>query len=98
MACILLGLGFLLEQFYVRVAMALVGGLFLSVMGVGMLRSIKRTEFAASKNTRSSMVAGIVLSAGNPPIGGTRPPAIDVVLSPEKTVAPPYLTTEEHNA
>jgi len=66
MACILLGLGFLLEQFYVRVAMALVGGLFLSVMGVGMLRSIKRTEFAASKNTRSSMVAGIVLSAGNP--------------------------------
>jgi len=66
MACILLGLGFLLEQFYVRVAMALVGGLFLSVMGVGMLRSIKRAEFAASKSTRSSMVAGIVLSAGNP--------------------------------
>ncbi len=66
MACILLGLGFLLKQFYVRVAVALVGGLFLSVMGVGMLRSIKRVEFSASKNTHSSMVAGIVLSAGNP--------------------------------
>ena len=66
MAAIFFGLGFLLEQFYVRVAVALVGGLFLSVMGVGMLRSIKRTELAASRNIRSSMVAGIVLSAGNP--------------------------------
>ena len=66
MAAIFFGLGFLLEQFHVRVVTALVGGLLLSVMGIGMLRSVRRAEFAANANTHSSMVAGMVLSAGNP--------------------------------
>ena len=60
------GFGYLLNLFYVEAVVALVGGLFLLVMGVGMLRGIKRFEVSSSEYTYSPLVAGIVLSLGNP--------------------------------
>ena len=66
MISIYYGFGYLLNLFYVEAVVALVGGLFLLVMGVGMLRGIKRFEVSSSEYAYSPLVAGIVLSLGNP--------------------------------
>ena len=66
MLAILYGLGRLLEQTQVQVGTALVGGALLLVMGVNMVRRPKQVEVSSSKTARSPMMAGIVLSAGNP--------------------------------
>lgn len=66
MIAIFYGLGRFLELPYIKPAIALVGGLFLLFMGIGMLRSLHRAEFKVASFSRSPLVAGIVLSAGNP--------------------------------
>lgn len=66
MVLILYGFGYLLGQFYVKALAALVGGLFLFMMAVGMFRSLKEAEVSSSKYTRSPLIAGIILSLGNP--------------------------------
>jgi len=66
MLSIFYGFGRLLDSFYVKAVIALVGGLFLLVMGVGMFRSIKRLEVGSSNSSRSPVVAGVLLSLGNP--------------------------------
>ncbi len=66
MISIFYGFGYLLNLFYVKVVTAFVGGLFLLVMAVSMFRSIKQVEISSSKYTHSSMIAGILLSLGNP--------------------------------
>jgi len=66
MISIFLGFGYLLNLTYVNVVIALVGGLFLLVMGVSMLRSIKHVEVSSSRYSHSPVVAGILLSLGNP--------------------------------
>ena len=66
MLSIFYGFGRLLDSFYVKAVIALVGGLFLLVMGVGMFRSIKRLEVGSSSSSRSPVVAGVLLSLGNP--------------------------------
>jgi len=66
MISIFYGFGYLLNLFYVKAVIAFVGGLFLLVMGVSMFRSIKQVEVSSSKYSRSPVIAGILLSLGNP--------------------------------
>jgi threonine/homoserine/homoserine lactone efflux protein len=66
MIAIFYGVGYFLNQVYVKAAISFVGGLFLMMMGVGMLRSIKWAEVGSSTYVRSPVIAGIFLSAGNP--------------------------------
>jgi len=66
MISIFYGLGYLLNLPYVRGVIAFVGGLFLLIMGANMFRSIKQVEVGSSRYTRSPMMAGILLSLGNP--------------------------------
>ncbi|MBN1886337.1 MAG: LysE family transporter [Thermoflexales bacterium] len=69
MIAVLYGAGRLLGLPYVKFAIALVGGLFLLVMGAGMFRST-RPEEPVPRDVRgertSPVMAGIALSAGNP--------------------------------
>lgn len=66
MVGLLYGVGVWLDRDGVKVGIALVGGLFLLVMGIGMLRRIKNVEVATATTHRSPVVAGIALSVGNP--------------------------------
>lgn len=66
MISIFYGFGYLLNLFYVKVVAASVSGLFLLVMGISMFRNVKQVEISSSKCTHSSMIAGILLSLGNP--------------------------------
>jgi threonine/homoserine/homoserine lactone efflux protein len=66
MVALLYGVGRLLDTPYVKPAIALVGGLFLLFMAWGMFRSLRRGETAATRNTSSPVVAGILLTLGNP--------------------------------
>ncbi len=66
MVAILYGFGVLLNRDGVKVGIALVGGLFLLVMAIGMFRGITRADAHAATTLRSPVVAGIALSAGNP--------------------------------
>ncbi len=60
------GLGRFLDLPYVKPSIALVGGLFLFVMAIDMLRSLRRAELGTRHDSRSPLVAGVLLSAGNP--------------------------------
>ena len=51
---------------YVKVVIALVGALFLLVMGLGMFRSTKQDQVSLSKYAHSPIMAGVLLSLGNP--------------------------------
>jgi threonine/homoserine/homoserine lactone efflux protein len=66
MIAIFYGFGYLLNLFYVEAIIAFVGGLFLLVMGVGMFQGMAQVEVGSSTYTRSPVVAGILLSLGNP--------------------------------
>jgi threonine/homoserine/homoserine lactone efflux protein len=66
MISIFYGFGCLLNLFYVKALIAFVGGLLLLVMGVSMFHSIKQVEVSSSKYTHSPMIAGMLLSLGNP--------------------------------
>jgi threonine/homoserine/homoserine lactone efflux protein len=65
-AAVFWGVGSLLSGLYVKTAIALVGGVFLLYMGVSMFRSARRAEMSSSEATRMPIIAGAVLSAGNP--------------------------------
>jgi len=60
------GLGTLLTRASVRAPIALMGGLFLLFMGIDMLRSLNEVTIGSSKDARSPILIGILLSAGNP--------------------------------
>ncbi len=66
MISIYYGFGYLLNLFYVKTVIAFVGGLFLLFMSYSMFRSITQVELRSGKYTHSPLIAGIVLSAGNP--------------------------------
>ena len=66
MVAILYGFGLWLKRDGVKAGIALVGGIFLLVMAVGMLRGIKNTEIRSATTLRSPVIAGIALSVGNP--------------------------------
>ena len=66
MIAIFYGFGRFLSQFYVRAGIALVGGIFLLAMSIGMFRSVGKVALDVNCGIRSPIIAGIVLSVGNP--------------------------------
>jgi threonine/homoserine/homoserine lactone efflux protein len=66
MISIFYGFGYLLKLSYVKAAIAFVGGLFLLFMGIGMFRSITQLEISSRRYPHSPIIAGILLSIGNP--------------------------------
>ena len=66
MVAIFYGFGYLIELSYVKASIALMGGLFLVVMAIGMIRAIRTARLESGKYISSSLLAGILLSAGNP--------------------------------
>lgn len=66
MIAVFFGVGQLFDLPYVKIGIAAVGSVFLLMMGVGMLRSAKTAAVDADRDTRSPLVAGILLTIGNP--------------------------------
>lgn len=66
MIAIFYGFGRFLSHFYVRAGIALLGGVLLLAMGVGMFRSVRQVALGVDNDSRSPIIAGIVLSVGNP--------------------------------
>jgi threonine/homoserine/homoserine lactone efflux protein len=60
------GFGTLVQTPWVRTAIALVGGVVLLVLGIGMLRGRRRADAVSEAAHRFPVVAGLLLSAGNP--------------------------------
>ena len=60
------GFGYLRHFDNVGPAIGLVGGAMLLVMGIGMLRGIRRQELRGSGDARSPLLVGALLSAANP--------------------------------
>jgi threonine/homoserine/homoserine lactone efflux protein len=60
------GIGRVFDVPLAKTAIALVGGVLLLVMGIDMLRAARRTEVQARRSERYPLLAGILLSAGNP--------------------------------
>lgn len=66
MVAVFFGVGYLMELSTVRAGIALAGGALLLAMGLGMLRGLKTVEVETSRDTRSPVLAGALLSLGNP--------------------------------
>jgi len=66
MGGVLLGVGAVMDLPWVRTAIALLGGVFLLYMGVGMLRNIREEEIVGTVSARSPLAAGALLTLGNP--------------------------------
>ena len=66
MFAVLYGAGHLLGLSYVKAVLAAAGGLFLLLMSMDMFRSVNRKDIGSGKNAHSPVVAGILLSVGNP--------------------------------
>jgi len=60
------GVGAVMDLSWVRTAIALLGGIFLLYMGIGMLRNIRQEQVTGSLSSRSPLAAGALLSLGNP--------------------------------
>jgi len=65
MVFIYYGLGHVLVINYVRAVIFTLGGLFLLLMGLDMLRTIKHVETLSNTQSKTPLVAGILLSMGN---------------------------------
>ncbi len=50
----------------VKISIGVIGGIFLLIMAWGMIRSAGNIENRDEKNSRSPLMSGIILSAGNP--------------------------------
>lgn len=66
MVALFYGAGYVLNQLAVKAAIGLLGGAFLLFMGIGMFRSMTQTDMDARKHPSSPLVAGILISIGNP--------------------------------
>ena len=66
MVAVFFGVGQLLDLPFVQAGIALAGGVFLLMMGVGMIRSFRQGKIESSKRGRAPVIAGIVLSLGSP--------------------------------
>jgi len=60
------GVGAVMDLPWVRTAIALLGGIFLLYMGIGMLRNIRQEQVTGNLSSRSPLAAGALLSLGNP--------------------------------
>ncbi|MEA3351003.1 MAG: LysE family transporter [Chloroflexota bacterium] len=66
MLAVYFGIGHLFENEGVKAAVGILGGLFILWMGIGMLRGIRQGAIPPGGEFRSPLVAGIILSIGNP--------------------------------
>jgi threonine/homoserine/homoserine lactone efflux protein len=66
MVAIFFGFGYFLDHFLAQAIIALVGGILLLLMGIDMLRSLKQVAVSSKQDTRSPVMAGVLLSVGNP--------------------------------
>ena len=67
MILIVLGVGRILKLPTAQIVISLAGGIFLLIMAIQMLKSLRSAEKQQGKVTKSAPVlAGIILSAGNP--------------------------------
>ncbi len=66
MALIVIGLAPILRNDTVSASIGLAGGLVLLWMGYGLLRSVRGAEMRAEERAGSPLVAGILMTAGNP--------------------------------
>jgi threonine/homoserine/homoserine lactone efflux protein len=66
MLFIFYGFGSLFELFQTKVIIGFAGGGFLLLMAVGMFRSVRHVQMNSRTYLHSSVMAGILLSAGNP--------------------------------
>jgi threonine/homoserine/homoserine lactone efflux protein len=66
MILLALGIGQFLANPWLKTALGLLGGLFLIVMAVGLLQGITRNTVVSSTFAGSPLMAGILLSLGNP--------------------------------
>ncbi len=66
MAAIFFGLGYLISIEAVKLSITILGGAFLFMMGIGMLKSVSKGGDSEVKSNKSPFVSGILLSVGNP--------------------------------
>ncbi len=68
MILIITGLGQFFQLTTVKTAVGLIGGIFLIVLGLQMLRDARKTAIlpATATSTRSTLVTGILMTGGNP--------------------------------
>lgn len=66
MIAIFYGFGRVFTLTFIRVTIALAGGVLLALMGVGMFRSVSKAHATPSDYAHSPLVAGVLLSAGSP--------------------------------
>ncbi len=66
MVAVLYGFGTVLNHPTAQATIGLVGALFLLFMGISMLRRFRRVQVSPRTSGRSPIMAGIMLSAGNP--------------------------------
>ena len=66
MIAIFYGFGYIINLSYIKEIIGIVGGLFLLIMCIGMFSSINKGEVRTDKYPHSPMLAGILISIGNP--------------------------------
>jgi len=66
MVFIFYGFGYLFQLFQAKLIIGFAGGVFLVLMAVGMFRSVRQVELNSRTYGHSPVVAGILLSLGNP--------------------------------
>lgn len=66
MVAVLIGVGRVFNNAGVKLAIGLLGGVFLLAMGVGMLRGMRGQGVTPEGDGRSAVLTGILLSLGNP--------------------------------
>jgi threonine/homoserine/homoserine lactone efflux protein len=66
MILLMLGVGRFVQEDTVRTVIAAIGGIFLLVLGIGMLGAARKAPDPARADSRSPLVIGIVASAANP--------------------------------
>ena len=65
MVCVYYGLGHILSIAYVKAAIFTFGGIFLLLMGIDMLMSIRRTANISNGQTKTPLAVGVFFSLGN---------------------------------
>jgi threonine/homoserine/homoserine lactone efflux protein len=66
MILLLYGFGEIFKIPYLRAVIGLLGGIFLFKMGFDLMKGMKTEKISSSDNTRSPLMAGIILTLANP--------------------------------
>lgn len=66
MIAVFYGFGYLIDLPNVKTIIGIVGGVFLLLMGISMIRSVNTSGVESDRYTKSPIFAGMLLSLGNP--------------------------------